>query len=214
MADLSFPHNIGAPHILRASPADDERLAPMLARAFEEDPIINWTFHSNMARPNARKLYFQTQLDLGHAHETVFTVDPRLACAIWAPPGKWRVGWFRQLLLAPRIVRMLGAGRLARGLATFDRLQKEHPVEPHYYLSVLGVDPNTQAQGLGSALIRAGLDLADREKVGAYLETSNQRNLPLYRRHGFEVTKSFDFEAQGAKGPTCWLMWRPVHAGR
>src|SRR5262249_2637466 len=58
MAALYFPHNIGAPHVLRASPADDERLAPMLVRAFEEDPIMSWAVPSNMARPNARKLYF------------------------------------------------------------------------------------------------------------------------------------------------------------
>ena len=37
MADLYFPHNIGAPHILRASPADDERLASVLVRAFDPE---------------------------------------------------------------------------------------------------------------------------------------------------------------------------------
>jgi ribosomal protein S18 acetylase RimI-like enzyme len=209
MVELHFPHNIGTPHVLRATPADDERIVPVLVRAFEDDPIINWAFRADESRDLARKLYFETQLELAHPHNTVFTIDPRLACAIWVPPGHWKVSRARQAFLLPRITRMLGPRRFARGIATYERLQQEHAQEPHYYLNVLGVDPSCQAQGLGSALVRAGLDLADREGVGAYVETSNPRNLPLYKRHGFEVKKSFELEAQGAKGPTCWLMWRP-----
>jgi ribosomal protein S18 acetylase RimI-like enzyme len=189
--------------VRKALPDDNESLASVLVRAFADDPVIRWVFPDD---EEARRLYFRTNLELGDPHGTILTVDSRLGCAIWAPPGEWRVSLWTQFLLVPRIIRMLGVRRFQRGMMVFDRLQKEHQEGPHYYLGVLGVDPTCQGRGLGSALVSAGLELADGAGVGAYLETSNPKNLPLYRRHGFEVTRSFEF-APG--GPSCWLMWRP-----
>ena len=200
-----FPRAIGA-DVVRATARDRAELASLLVRAFAVDPLVRWVF----ADDDARELYFRTNLELGLPHGAVFTVDSRAGCAIWSPPGCWRVGLWTQLLLLPKIARMLGASRFTRGMMVFDRLQKEHPEGPHYYLGVLGVDPSRQGNGVGSTLVRAGIELADRDGLGAYLETSNPQNLPLYERHGFEVTRSFDF-ASGA--PRCWLMWRPPGRG-
>ncbi len=38
----------------------------------------------------------------------------------------------------------------------------------------------------------------------AYLESSKERNLAFYERHGFRVTKEFRFP----RGPQLWAMWR------
>jgi ribosomal protein S18 acetylase RimI-like enzyme len=62
-----------------------------------------------------------------------------------------------------------------------------HPVKPHWYLPLIGVDPLAQGRGYGSALLRDALELIDREGQAAYLESTNPVNLPLYQRHGFEV---------------------------
>ena len=40
------------------------------------------------------------------------------------------------------------------------------------------------------------------------LETDIERNLSLYRRHGFEVAS--EFIADDGKGPRTWAMRRPV----
>ena len=52
---------------------------------------------------------------------------------------------------------------------------------------MIGVDPSRQGQGLGSALLKAGLQRCDEEGLPAYLESSSPKNVPLYERHGFEV---------------------------
>jgi ribosomal protein S18 acetylase RimI-like enzyme len=72
-------------------------------------------------------------------------------------------------------------------LATFEKMGQAHPKEPHWYLPMIGVDPKAQGQGLGGELMRHALARCDREKALAYLETANPRNIPLYRRFGFEV---------------------------
>ena len=62
-----------------------------------------------------------------------------------------------------------------------------HPHEPHWYLSMIGVDPSRQGQGLGSSLLKAGLRRCDADGLPAFLESSSPKNVPLYERHGFEV---------------------------
>jgi GNAT superfamily N-acetyltransferase len=76
-------------------------------------------------------------------------------------------------------------------------------------LAAIGVRPEQQGKGLGTALLEPGLDHTDRLGLPAYLESSNIRNVPLYERHGFEVTE----EVELPSGPPIWLMWRPARTG-
>ena len=61
-----------------------------------------------------------------------------------------------------------------------------HPEEPHWYLPLIGVDPIEQGRGCGSALLRVGLSRCDADRLPAYLESTNPKNIPLYERYGFE----------------------------
>jgi ribosomal protein S18 acetylase RimI-like enzyme len=71
-------------------------------------------------------------------------------------------------------------------LPVFEQMAKYHPEEAHWYLPLIGVDPAHQGRGHGDALMRYALEQIDREKAPAYLEASSPRNIPFYRRHGFE----------------------------
>ena len=92
-------------------------------------------------------------------------------------------------------------GRAVRGVETIERA---HPREPHYYLAVLGTDPDEQGRGIGSALMQPVLEMCDRDVVPAYLESSKERNVDFYARHGFRVTD----ELVLPEGPPVWPMWR------
>src|SRR5262249_24701178 len=130
---VAAEHTSVAARVRGAVPGDDDTLESVLVRACEDDPVIRWVFPDD---EEARRLYFRTNLELGHPNGTIFTVDSRAGFAIWAPPGEWRVSLWTQLLLVPRIIRMLGVRRFQRGMMVFDRLQKEHQEGPHYYLGV------------------------------------------------------------------------------
>jgi GNAT superfamily N-acetyltransferase len=93
------------------------------------------------------------------------------------------------------------AGRLFEILGL---MEEKHPLEPHYYLFLLGTRPEWQGRGLGSSLMAPVLDTCDRDRVPAYLEATSERNKQLYLRHGFEVTDEIPLP----KGPTMWPMWR------
>lgn len=185
--------------------ADDDGLVATLVRAFREDALMNWAFRAGKGRERGWGVYFRTALGL--CRGSVLSLDSGLGCGLWVPPDKWRLSLGREFLFAPRIVQMLGFKRLLRGLSAVKRMEAQHPPQPHYYLQVLGVDPALQGQGMGAHLLAAGLQVVDGQRLGAFLETSNQRNLPLYRRHGFEVQNTYDFEPGS---PTLFGMWRPA----
>jgi ribosomal protein S18 acetylase RimI-like enzyme len=81
----------------------------------------------------------------------------------------------------------------------------EHePPEPLLYLSHIGVVPERQGQGLGTALMLDGLT-AQGQGVPAWLETSRADNVAYYERFGFRTVEDADAPD---RGPHIWFMRR------
>lgn len=105
------------------------------------------------------------------------------AAALWLAPGVEPDSEAIVAVIAPAV-----APERLEVLAELGALMAQyHPEEPHWYLSMIGVDPSRQGQGLGAALLKEGLKRCDAEGLPAYLESSSPKNVPLYERHGFEV---------------------------
>jgi ribosomal protein S18 acetylase RimI-like enzyme len=97
-------------------------------------------------------------------------------------------------------------GRLPEIFAVLEQMAHFHPGEPHWYLPLIGVDPGVQSRGLGSALLRHVLARCDRERVPAYLESTNPRNSSLYERFGFQAIGRI----QTSSSPAIIPMLRPT----
>jgi GNAT superfamily N-acetyltransferase len=61
-----------------------------------------------------------------------------------------------------------------------------------WYLSIVGVAPSAQGQGVGGRLVRATLAEADQVGAPSFLETFSQRNVTLYERLGYSVVASYE----------------------
>jgi ribosomal protein S18 acetylase RimI-like enzyme len=95
---------------------------------------------------------------------------------------------------------------LPRMVSVLNLIEKTHPKEPpHYYLAVLGVEPELQGRGFGGALMQPVLSMCDSDRTCAYLESSKERNVVLYERHGFRVVEEVHLPKDG---PPFWRMWR------
>ena len=132
--------------------------------------------------------------------------------SVWIP--SMRMGpsrWWEELRSLPVILAATGLARLDRMSAMRAAMEKHHPAErPHLYLWLLGVRPEAQGAGVGSRLLRAGLDRADAQGLPVFLETATTRNVALYRRHGFEVLAEYRARADA---PLSWAMWREAGVG-
>jgi ribosomal protein S18 acetylase RimI-like enzyme len=191
--------------VRKAERSDAEAISNALGAAFAEDPVMSWLIRDRGRRPGVLAGNFRMLLEeIWLEHEATYTTATAAGAAIWDPPGKWSVSIARQIGLLPRAFRVWGRD-LPRALLTLARIERGHPTRSHYYLAVLGVEPEGQGRGLGSALMFPILSRCDAERTPAYLEASSPRNRALYERHGFEVTQEFRV---GADAPPIWGMWR------
>lgn len=179
-----------------------------LVRAFEDDPVLNYTVRNDERRTQASHIFWSMTLDMTAPTEMQYmTVDGK-GVALWAP-GKIKLGFLAQLKMLPKIFSITGWSRFKRGLRTFGLMEKHHPKGPHYYLFVVGVDPDKQGLGYSSAVVRPILERCDVEGMGAYLESSNQKNVPLYEHWGFQVVETLHLGDKGDdEAPVLHTMWR------
>ena len=88
--------------------------------------------------------------------------------------------------------------------AGFERTEQYRPTEPHWYLSLIGVEALHRNKGCGAALLEHGLRQCDREHCPAYLWSSNPLNTSLYKRQGFEIVGTI----QVSSSPSIFPMLR------
>ncbi len=149
-----------------ATTNDLPRIGRALAAAFETDPIWHWLTPDIGHYRRRAPAFFAADAKLKLTpHGRVLVSDDLGGCAVWCAPDHWK-GTLAETarMLAPS-GRLLGR-RLLDGVRAIGAMEKVHPKDPpHWYLSVLGTDPDHQGKGIGSALIRAVTDECDRELV-------------------------------------------------
>jgi ribosomal protein S18 acetylase RimI-like enzyme len=191
---------------LRTATAEDvSRLTIVLAAAFHEDPIFGWLMPDEASRQARLRRFFE--LELQHVSLTrgrAWTSSALSGAALCLPPGAWRLPTRVMLSQGASFARAFGA-RLPKAAGLLSMIERRHIREPHYYFAYVGVSPEAQGQGLGTALMRPALDRCDEERLPAYLEASSERNAALYERLGFELKDELRF----AGSPPLRLMLRP-----
>ncbi|UCE86992.1 MAG: GNAT family N-acetyltransferase, partial [Deltaproteobacteria bacterium] len=183
----------------------------VLARAFRDNPLNTAVLesHSPSARQRCNAHGMRAFLPVARAHG--YTLTARLGerltgVLVAAPPSGYPLPPPRAIT---RLRTILGQGlRAARRWGhVFETLKEYHPSDPHWYLATLGVAPDHQGRGIGTALLGRWLARVDADRSASYLETDRSENLPFYERAGFAVVTD-----ARVFGTPVWLMQRRARA--
>ncbi len=193
--------------------------AGVLARALFDDPYSEHFFPDERRREAALRSVERAVLaDAWPFHEVhgVFDDDDRLVgVTAWLPPGAHRQGFGRQLRQLPRLlsVAIRFPGAVGDAIRVADVERRSHVDVPHWWLVVVGVDPEHQGRGAGDALVEAFVERLERDRKPGYLRTTNPENLGFYARFGFEVIDELRIQPRTTGTsrpdvPPMWLLWR------
>lgn len=180
----------------RAKDSDLQSAAKVLAVAFADYP---WTRWSIPADGYANRLEELQRLCLAHAraHGLVFVDEDVQSVSAFLPPDAPP--------LEADVEERVGSLHGDRLSALMNLALPASP-DGAWTLATVGVLPGAQGGGLGSAVIAAGLRVIDGGSAPVALETSNERNVRLYHRHGF----SLDATTSVPGGPLVYSMSRPA----
>ena len=186
-----------------------QKAAQVLGRAFQDDPVPIAIFQGlpEIERVKRLTVGFTAEMNICVKQGiplVVKDVDTIVAAAAIYPPGNYPISTIDQIAMLAKTIWGDGFYGLGRWLKWLSDMEIMHPKWPHYYLEFLGVEPEFQGKGFGSALLKFLTEKADSEHMGCYLENSNPRNNPLYQRFGFQIVGTEDII-----GVRNWFMWRP-----
>jgi ribosomal protein S18 acetylase RimI-like enzyme len=172
------------PIIMTATTASDEAsIIDVLVRANWEDPAARWVWPDSQQFLMHFPSFVRAFGGKAFAHGSAYYVDGYVGAALWLPPD---VHPDENALIA--LLQQTVSEQIQKDFfPVLEQMGSYHPSEPHWYLPLMGVDPSQQGKGFGSALLHHTLMQFDHDNKLAYLESSNPRNIPLYKRHGFEL---------------------------
>ncbi len=201
----------GPPQVRRAGDADKRAVAGVLTDAFADEAGLNYWLRQGRAKDRARARFFGAGVgDAIHPKRELWIAETGgrpAGGAIWLAPGckAYDFSGLREFLVWPLLLEISGLGGMRRALRLGQELASHHPKAPHAHLTFLGVATSAQGQGVGSAILKETLAPVDAAHQIAFLETSTERNVALYQRHGFEVTGETKLP-----GLHMWSMTRPA----
>ena len=153
-----------------------------LTLAFAADPANRWCWPATSEYLEAFPAFVRALGGRAFASAGGFEVGEGAGVALWLPPGVEP----DEAELIDIVQRTVHASRQSDLFEMIQQMGQYHPQGPHWYLPFIGVEPLQQSRGLGATVLWPILQLCDRERLPAYLESTNPRNIAFYERLGFE----------------------------
>lgn len=189
-----------------ATPADTDAIVSVFTSAFFHDPVWGPAFPDEARRAEQAAVMWRVYAGSAVRYPRTLVTDGVEAAAVWIPPGGTELTVEEAAGLEGTLAAATDAGTARAIMEVGERFEAVHPVEPFFYLTILGTHADHRGKGLGMGLLTEGLRRVDELGAPAYLESTNPANLKRYEGAGF-VKRD---EIALAGGQVVTTMWRPA----
>lgn len=203
-ASLSGPKERTVTIVIEGYSADRlESTVSVLANAFSTNPLHVAAFGPQ--RIDQNQLFFRIGLENMFAGQAfVALLDSAVCGYVHFNPSPYCLPAPEELPAAAAALFLPLGDATKRIVEWFSRWCELDPRDPHVHLGPIGVSPEVQGKGVGSALMARYIEHLKQEGAAGYLETDRPENLAFYKKFGFVV----EHEERILGLPT-WYMWRP-----
>jgi ribosomal protein S18 acetylase RimI-like enzyme len=178
--------------IRRGTENDKQLVIDILQEAFDDNKSVNYVVRQDNNRLTRIRGLMEYSFNVCNAFGEVWISEDNQACALILFPDRKRTS-FRTLLWDLKLaLSVIGMDRVNAVLKRESLIKSNHPKIPIAYLWFIGVNPELQNKGIGSSFIREVIAECERKKRPIYLETSMEKNIPFYKKFGFEIFQSLN----------------------
>jgi len=173
---------------MKKAEENDKRLVvDILTKSFDANRSVNYVVKQDSTRVKRLRALMGYSYDVCRLFGDVFLSDDNKACALIVYPDKKKTTLASALLDARLILQCIGIENIGKAIARERLLKKVRGNELVSSLWFIGVDPQSQHKGAGSSLLNSIIEYSNHNGRPIYLETSNENNLPWYKKFGFNI---------------------------
>lgn len=126
-------------------------------------------------------------IDICQTYGKIWVSEDGNACALVLFPDRRKFSLRSVLWDLKLVIRVVGLANIFRVMRRESLIARQHFLTKSYYLWFIGVRPECQGQGIGSAFLSGLLADAEFLRRTVFLETSVERNVAWYRKFGLQV---------------------------
>jgi ribosomal protein S18 acetylase RimI-like enzyme len=169
-----------------------DECAKTFVASFKDDPYFRAVYKTEDNWEKNAIHQFRFLVCYGLKHGEVYTTSTNVeGSAIWFPSENARLTLYRMIRYgALQFIFNVGLRQTMKMISDANLMDRQHETIapfPHWYLMLLGVNPNYHGKGLAKSLLLPKLSQFDQTGMPCYLETYNPSNIPIYQRFGFEI---------------------------
>jgi GNAT superfamily N-acetyltransferase len=188
---LLTPSSIGF-SMKKAEYDEKELIVGILTRSFEGNQSVNYIIKQDNNRLKRINALMSYSFEICYLFGDVFLSEDKTACALILYPDRKRTTVKSILLDLELITKCIGITNLGKAMKRENQIKKIQPKELMCYLWFIGVDAKCQGLGNGTQMMLDIIAESKRLQRPIYLETSTLRNLPWYKKFGFEIYNELD----------------------
>jgi ribosomal protein S18 acetylase RimI-like enzyme len=177
---------------VRLKPQHLDEIVGVLTRAFIDDPLLRYVCQEDDQRFQRTKHIIRSVVLYGSLYGEVWVTPGDITGAmVWMPPHTDNMTFVRQIrtgMIFDRIkLGKAGSDRYNLFNSIVNDLHHSLMNQDHWYLFVLGVEPDHHGRGTGTKLMNYMLKRIDQDGLPVYLTTTHDGVIPFYKRLGFNV---------------------------
>ena len=180
--------------MVRAEYKDKELAVKILVNSFDENQSINYVVKQDSKRTQRIKQLMEYSFDICYLFGEILLSNDKKGCALILLPDKKKTTLKSAWLDVKFAITTLGLSDIKKAMNREAIIKKNHPEGLLFYLWFIGVDTSEQHKGIGSNLLKEVIETGLSQKRIVCLETSTLKNIPWYKKLGFQIYKELYFE--------------------
>ena len=176
----------------KAEFCDKNLVIDILTDSFETNQSVNYIVKQDNKRIKRIRSLMDYSFEVCYSYGEVFLSNNKKACALVLFPDKKKTTFKSILLDIKLILSCVGLNNIMKAMNRESKIKALQHKQLMYYLWFIGVDPKYQNSGIGTDLMDEVIKDSNLKERPIYLETSTLKNLPWYKKFGFDIYNELD----------------------